>query len=56
MYGLGVMKGLWVTLKHLVDTYTEDVRWLSKRYIDPEKLNMWQSPKGKGLFTVQYPD
>jgi NADH-quinone oxidoreductase subunit I len=56
MYGLGVVKGLWVTFKHFVDTYTEDARWLSKRYIDPEKLNMRQSPKGKGLFTVQYPD
>lgn len=56
MYGLGVMKGLWVTLRHFVDTYTDDVRWLSKQYVDPEKMKMRQSPKGKGLFTVQYPD
>jgi NADH-quinone oxidoreductase subunit I len=56
MYGLGVVKGLWVTLRHFVDTYTDDVRWLSKQYVDTEKMNVRQSPKGRGLFTVQYPD
>ena len=56
MYGLGMIKGFMVTLKHFVGTYTEDVQWLSKRYVDVDKLKMRQSPKGKGLFTVQYPD
>ena len=56
MYGLGIIKGLAVTIKHFVGSYTEDVQWLSRRYIDPEKLKIRQSPKGKGLFTVQYPE
>jgi len=56
MYGLGIVKGLWVTMKHFVATYTDDVRWISKRYIDEEKLSYRQSPKGKGLFTIQYPE
>jgi NADH-quinone oxidoreductase subunit I len=56
MYGLGIVKGLWVTMKHFVATYTDDVRWISKRYIDEEKLAYRQSPKGKGLFTIQYPE
>lgn len=56
MYGLGIVKGLWVTMKHFVETYTDDVRWISKRYIDEEKLSYRQSPKGKGLFTIQYPE
>ncbi len=56
MYGLGIVKGLWVTVQHFVDTYTDDIRWLSKRYIDPDKLSYRQSSKGKGLFTVQYPE
>lgn len=56
MYGLGIIKGLAVTIKHFVDSYTEDVQWLSRRYIDPEKMKFRQSTKGKGLFTVQYPE
>ena len=56
MYGLGIVKGLWVTMKHFVATYTDDVRWISKRYIDEEILAYRQSPKGKGLFTIQYPE
>src|SRR6185503_9193291 len=56
MYGIGMIKGFWVTLKHFWGTYTEDIRWLSSRYVDVKKLKARQSPKGKGLFTVQYPD
>jgi NADH-quinone oxidoreductase subunit I len=56
MYGLGIVKGLAVTIKHFVDSYTEDVQWLSKKYVDPDKTKIRQSTKGKGLFTVQYPD
>jgi len=43
-------------MKHFVETYTDDVRWISKRYIDQEKLSYRQSPQGKGLFTIQYPE
>ncbi len=56
MYGLGVLKGMIVTLGHFVDTYVDDIRWLSSKYVSPEKKAYRQSTKGKGLFTVQYPD
>ena len=56
MYGLGMVKGFRVTIKHFIDSYLEDFLWLSKRYIDPEKLRIRQSSKGKGLFTIQYPE
>ena len=56
MYGLGILKGLGVTLKHFVDTYVDDIRWLGKRYYNDEALAIRQSPKARGVFTVQYPE
>jgi NADH-quinone oxidoreductase subunit I len=56
MYGLGILKGLSVTLKHFVDTYLDDIKWgFGKRYT-PEVLPVRQSAKARGVFTVQYPD
>lgn len=57
MYGIGLIKGLGVTLKHFVGTYIEDVRWLGrKRYYSEEALQQRQGPKARGIFTVQYPE
>jgi NADH-quinone oxidoreductase subunit I len=56
MYGIGILKGLGVTLKHFLETYIEDIRWLGKRYYNEEALAVRQSPKAKGIFTVQYPE
>lgn len=56
MYGLGLIKGLFVTLKHFVETYIDDIRWLGRRYYNSEALEVRQSPKAKGVFTVQYPE
>jgi NADH-quinone oxidoreductase subunit I len=57
MYGRGLIKGLGVTLKHFVDTYVEDLRWLGrKRYYNEEALVERQGPKARGIFTVQYPE
>ena len=58
MYGTGLIKGLGVTLKHFVDTYVDDIRWLSKggRYYNEEALLDRQSLKGSGIITVQYPE
>ncbi len=57
MYGLGVLKGLGVTLKHFVESYADDVRWLGRRrYRNDEALRVRQSAKGRGVFTVQYPE
>jgi len=57
MYGLGILKGLGVTLKHFVESFVDDVRWLGRRrYRNDEALRVRQSAKGRGVFTVQYPE
>jgi len=56
MYGIGMLKGLGVTLKHFVNTYVEDIRWLGQRYDSPGSLAVRQGSKARGLFTVQYPE
>ena len=53
MYGLGLIKGLKVTLGRFIDSYTEDFRWLFKRY---GKIEFRSSKDTKGTFTIQYPE
>ena len=55
MLGIGILKGLAVTLKHFVETYTEDIKYFPRRY-SQEGLDKNQSVSGKGIFTVQYPE
>ena len=56
MYGMGMLKGLGVTLKHFIVTYLEDLRWIGKKYDSPESLAIRQGPRARGAFTVQYPE
>jgi NADH-quinone oxidoreductase subunit I len=56
MYGIGILKGLGVTLKHFIETYVDDLRWLGKRYFNDEALRVRQGPQARGVFTVQYPE
>jgi NADH-quinone oxidoreductase subunit I len=57
MYGSGLLKGLGVTLKHFIDTYVEDIRWLGKkRYFSPQGIAHRSSKDARGIFTVQYPE
>jgi NADH-quinone oxidoreductase subunit I len=56
MYGIGIVKGLGVTLKHFVETYLDDIRWLGRRYYNPEAMRVRQGTKARGVFTVQYPE
>jgi NADH-quinone oxidoreductase subunit I len=57
MFGTGMIKGLGVTLKHFVETYLDDIRWLGRgRYYNEEALSQRQSPDARGIFTVQYPE
>lgn len=56
MYGLGIVKGLGVTLWHFIETYLDDLRWLGRRYYNPEALAVRQGPDARGVFTVQYPE
>lgn len=53
MYGLGLIKGLSVTLNRFVESYTEDLRWLIKRYA---KVEFRSSKDTRGTFTVEYPE
>jgi len=61
MYGLGILKGLSVTLKHFVNTYLDDFKygpfnWFTGRRYTPEALQERQSARARGVFTVQYPE
>jgi NADH-quinone oxidoreductase subunit I len=56
MYGIGVLKGLVVTLQHFIDAYVDDLRWLGRRYNHPETLAERQGTAARGVFTVQYPE
>lgn len=59
MYGKGLLKGLGITLKHFVNTYLEDIRWLvrgKRRYYNDEGIASRQSGEATGIFTVQYPE
>ncbi len=53
MYGIGLLKGLSVTLKRFVDSYLEDFRWLVQRY---DRVAFRSSKNTRGTFTVQYPE
>jgi NADH-quinone oxidoreductase subunit I len=56
MYGIGILKGLSVTLKRFVDTYLEDFQWIGKRYYTPEGIAHRSHTDNNGVFTVQYPE
>ena len=60
MFGLGLIKGLGVTMRHFVESFTYDrnpAKWFSlKGRYDQEWLEKRQSIDGKGLFTIQYPE
>jgi NADH-quinone oxidoreductase subunit I len=56
LMGSGILKGLGVTLKHFIDTYAEDVKYmLNKSGVQQPRPLRRQSPKAKGLVTVEYP-
>ncbi len=56
MYGVGILKGLGITLKHFVETYVDDFKWGLSRYTSDRGFQVRQSPDTRGLFTVQYPE
>ncbi len=53
MYGQGLFKGLSVTLSRFVESYTEDFRWLLKRY---SRVDFRTSKDTRGTFTIEYPE
>jgi len=56
MDGMGIIKGLGVTLKRFIDTYLEDFKYLGKRYYTEEGIARRMSAETRGIFTVQYPE
>lgn len=56
MKGFGIIKGLGVTLKHIYDTYAEDIKAGRKRYYNEEGVRARMTPDTKGIFTVNYPE
>lgn len=56
MDGLGIIKGMGVTLKRFVETYLDDIKWLGKRYYTEEGVAHRRSTETRGIFTVQYPE
>jgi NADH-quinone oxidoreductase subunit I len=56
MFGLGIAKGLGVTLKHFFMTYWEDLQFLLKGYDRQTVQAKRQSAQGHGIFTVNYPE
>jgi len=60
MFGSGILKGLGVTLRRTITTFTDDFSRHPSRYansIDTSKgLIMHQPTDVKGIFTIQYPE
>jgi len=55
MYGLGLLKGLGVTMRHFITSFLYDRKPWEPRY-SQEWLDKHQAIDGKGIFTVQYPE
>ncbi|WP_298008740.1 MULTISPECIES: 4Fe-4S binding protein [Anaerolinea] len=56
MNGLGIVRGLWVTFKHFILTYIEDIRTGKRRYYSPEGILARTKGDVQGAFTIQYPE
>jgi NADH-quinone oxidoreductase subunit I len=58
MYGLGMVRGMAITMKHFINSYLEDIYWLGRggRYYNEEAFRFRQSPDTRGAITVMYPE
>jgi NADH-quinone oxidoreductase subunit I len=56
MNGMGILKGLGVTLRHFFQTYVDDIKYGGRKYLGQENFEVRQGLKAQGAFTVQYPD
>jgi NADH-quinone oxidoreductase subunit I len=56
MNGTGILKGLWITFKHFINTYVVDIKGGKKRYNTPEGIESRTNSNVEGIFTVQYPE
>jgi len=56
MSGMGVIRGLFVTFGHFLETYIDDIRVGKKRYNTKEGIEYRSSAKTTGIFSIQYPE
>jgi NADH-quinone oxidoreductase subunit I len=60
MFGLGILRGLGVTIRHFITTYLDDLRWIGRRYAQTDAgrdvFKYRQGSEARGVFTVQYPE
>jgi len=58
MFGLSILKGMGITLKHFFETYTQDLKRLGGfgRRLRPDAAAVHQHPEERGFFTIQYPE
>jgi NADH-quinone oxidoreductase subunit I len=61
MFGSGLLRGLGITLKHFVDTFTDDSKDVPSRYQDSIQLDskrrvIEQPVTQEGILTIQYPE
>ncbi len=56
MNGTGIVRGLLVPLKHFFETYIDDLKWLGRKYYNPEGIALRSSAETKGIFSIQYPE
>ncbi len=56
MFGLGLVKGLGITLSHFIKTYLDDLRYFPRSTTNPTAFARRQGTSGAGLFTVEYPE
>lgn len=56
MFGLGIIRGLSITLRHFVMTFVDDFRKGRKRYNTPEGIAYRSDTDVTGMFTIQYPE
>lgn len=56
LMGTGILRGLSVTFRHFISTYAEDIKYmLNKSGVQQPRPLRRQSPKNKGMVTVEYP-
>ena len=55
MFGKGILRGLGITARHLLETYIDDVKRIPSRYAYDRRL-IRQPVEERGIFTIQYPE
>ena len=56
MYGIGLLKGLWVTLRHFWGTIFTDIGRFPRRYERGDDHPTRRKPSLTGTFSIQYPE